>query len=228
MASAGMMAGIGALTGGLEAYQRQIQTDMLEESELRRTENLNRLSRENKRLSSGSGLVDSNGREASVEEASKSRDGLEPLHDFTSRKMEEDTRAGEALRRELYKGSPEEAAAEQKIQYDIFKYASNLVKDMPTGTKKERRDKNKAYQNAYRMAEVALGYREAPSEAVQKEADALSESADFLSIINKGTGKPTQGTKMAVPFAQEGFNTGATLPVGGPMSALTGKPIRKK
>jgi len=101
MASAGVMAGIGALTGGLEAYQRQIQTDMLEESELRRTENLNRLSRENKRLSSGSGRVDQNGRELSVEEAGKDSSGTSAMHDYMQTKaIEEQSALAKAQRKD--------------------------------------------------------------------------------------------------------------------------------
>jgi hypothetical protein len=227
-----LMGAAGALAGGLEAYKQQLDTDILMDAEKVRTKNLNRLGRENKRLSSGSGMVDVNGREASVEEAAKSKEGLQPLHDYAATKMEEGTRAGEKLRRELYTGSPEEAAAQQKVQFDIFKYASGIVKDMPGETKKERRDKNKAYQNAYRMAEVALGIREAPSKKIQKEAESAVEGSEvlqsLLGTIRKGTGRPTITPELAVPIAEEGFDTGATLPTGSTISALTGKPISKK
>jgi hypothetical protein len=64
---------LGALQGGLGAYSAQLEVGMqraaLEASEIRRTENLNRLSRDNKYLLSDSGYQTNEGRPLTVEQA---------------------------------------------------------------------------------------------------------------------------------------------------------------
>lgn len=60
---------IGALQGGLGAYSQQLERSLLEESEYKRTENLNRLNRQNKYLASESGYETEEGRSLSVEQA---------------------------------------------------------------------------------------------------------------------------------------------------------------